>query len=132
MASADSPAKHYEVLSGPERFALMVEAMARRDDAEADRLEDSCPQRTYRTDEWAFRERMRVASKIAMMACLNMRAGLAQSAWPGRSGSCATTSPPGRCGWWRRRSCSAARMDAGKPEQFQTWTCPTSRRWRKS
>ena len=31
----DAMARHYEKLTAPERFSLMVEAMARRDDAEA-------------------------------------------------------------------------------------------------
>jgi hypothetical protein len=37
--AADPMARQYEQLTAPERFALLVEAMARRDEAEADRLE---------------------------------------------------------------------------------------------
>jgi hypothetical protein len=68
----------YETLSGPERFALMIEAMARKDEAECDRLEDSCPKRVYRCDDTDFRYRMRRAYHITAAVCLNMRAGLAR------------------------------------------------------
>ena len=70
--------RHYETLTSHERFALVLEAMARRDDAEADRLEDTCPRFLYRAEDQAFRDRMRRAYGIASRVCLNMRAGLAQ------------------------------------------------------
>jgi hypothetical protein len=70
--------KHYETLSGPERFQLLIEAMARRDDVECDRLEDSCPKRVYRCDDADFRDRVRRAYSITVSVCLNMRAGLAR------------------------------------------------------
>jgi hypothetical protein len=70
--------RHYASLAPPERFALVVEAMARRDFAEADRLEDSCPRFTYRAEDAEYRDRMRRSFAIAAMACLNMRGGLAQ------------------------------------------------------
>jgi hypothetical protein len=52
--------------------------MARRDDVECKRLEDSCPTHTYRCDDAEFRDRMRRAYGIAVSACLNMREGLAR------------------------------------------------------
>ena len=70
--------RHYEILTSHERFALVLEAMARRDDAEADRLEDTCPRFVYRAEDQAFRNRIRRAYGIASRVCLNMRAGLAQ------------------------------------------------------
>ena len=70
--------RHYEILTSHERFALILEAMARRDDGEADRLEDTCPRFLYRAEDQAFRDRMRRAYGIASRVCLNMRAGLAQ------------------------------------------------------
>jgi hypothetical protein len=78
MRSSTLGSRHYGALSAHERFALTVEAMARRDDSEADRLGDTCPRCTYRAEDQAFRERMRLAHMIASRVCLNMRAGLAQ------------------------------------------------------
>jgi hypothetical protein len=56
--AADGMAKYYAVLTAPERFTLLVEAMARRDEAEMERLENSCPQFTYRAEDAEFRDRM--------------------------------------------------------------------------
>jgi hypothetical protein len=78
MNSSTLGSRHYEAFSAHERFALTVEAMARRDDRETDRLGDSCPRLTYRAEDSAFRERMRLANMIANRVSLNMRAGLAQ------------------------------------------------------
>jgi hypothetical protein len=75
---ADPMSRHYAALTPPERFVLLVEAMARRDEREADRLQDTCPQRVYRTDDAEFRDRMRRAYMITATVCLNMREGLAQ------------------------------------------------------
>jgi hypothetical protein len=69
---------HYETLTAHERFQLLVEAMARRDEVECDRLEDSCPTRVYRCEDADFRERVRRAYSITLTVCLNMRAGLAR------------------------------------------------------
>jgi hypothetical protein len=70
--------KHYDTLSPHERFVLMIEAMARKDEVECDRLEDSCPRLTYRAEDAEFRDRMRRVYHIAMTVALNMRAGLAR------------------------------------------------------
>ncbi|MCW2892951.1 MAG: hypothetical protein JWO75_2440 [Actinomycetia bacterium] len=78
MRSSTLGSRHYGTLIAHERFALTVEAMARRDDREADRLGDTCPRCTYRAEDQSFRERMRLAHTIAGRVCLNMRAGLAQ------------------------------------------------------
>jgi hypothetical protein len=78
MNSSTRGSRHYGSFTAHERFALLVEAMARRDDREADRLGDTCPRLTYRAEDQAFRERMRLASTIANRVCLNMRAGLAK------------------------------------------------------
>lgn len=69
---------NYETLTGHERFQLMVESMARGDEVECDRLEDSCPRYTYRCDDAQFRDRMRRAYIIAATVCLNLREGLTQ------------------------------------------------------
>ena len=70
--------RHYGRLSAQERFALLLEAMARQDEREADRLEDTCPRQTYRGEDQAFRERMRHAYMIASRAWLDMQEGLGQ------------------------------------------------------
>jgi hypothetical protein len=69
-------AKDYETLTGHERFELLIEAMARNDEVECKRLEDSCPQMVYRCDDAAFRDRMRRAYSITVTVCLNMREGI--------------------------------------------------------
>ena len=68
---------HYQSLTAPERFALMLEAMARGDEREADLLEDTCPKHVYRCDDAEFRDRMKRAYNVVMAVALNMRAGFA-------------------------------------------------------
>jgi hypothetical protein len=70
-------AKDYETLTGPERFQLLIEAMAREDEVECKRIEDSCPTYVYRCEDAEFRERMRRAYHIAATVVLNMRQGIA-------------------------------------------------------
>ncbi len=88
----DPKGRHYEALTAPERFALLVEAMARRDGREADRLDDTCPRRVYRIDDPEFRDRVRRAHVITLMVALNMRAGLSQFRMAERCGRPATIS----------------------------------------
>jgi len=76
--SANGLARNYSVLAPHERFPLMVESMARGDEAEADRLEDSCPRRRYELRDREFQDRMSRSNTIALMVCLNLRQGLAQ------------------------------------------------------
>ena len=75
---ADALSRNYAVLTAPERFTLMVEAMARGDEAEADRLEDTCPQLACRMDDIEFRDRMRRLYTIAMMVTINLKWRLEQ------------------------------------------------------
>jgi hypothetical protein len=70
---ADALSRNYAVLTGPERFVLMLEAMARGDEAEADRLDDTCPQLNYRMDDLEFRDRMKRAYMIAMLVTINLK-----------------------------------------------------------
>jgi hypothetical protein len=71
-------AKHYETLTAHERFQLLIEGMARDDEVECKRLEDSCPTYVYRCEDADFRHRVRRAYSIAATVCLNMREGLAR------------------------------------------------------
>jgi hypothetical protein len=75
--AADPMSRHYEALQPHERFVLLVEAMARREGREADRLEDTCPRLTYRMEDAGFRDRVRRAHATTMTVCLNIREGLA-------------------------------------------------------
>ena len=78
-AMASDPLNHhYGALTAPERFALTIEAMARGDEAEADKLEDACPTHTYQLHDLEYRDRMKRAYLIALMVSLNMRQGLGQ------------------------------------------------------
>jgi hypothetical protein len=77
MAS-DPIARQYPALTPPERFALTIEAMARGDEADADRLEQTCPKLNYHMEDQEFRDRMRRVYLITLMVCLNMRQGLGQ------------------------------------------------------
>ena len=70
--------QHYKSLTSHERFVLLVEAMARRDDAEADRLEATCPQYLYRAEDQAFRDRMRRAYMFASWVALGLEGPLAK------------------------------------------------------
>src|SRR4051812_47749143 len=77
-------AKAYEQLTGEERFRLMLEAMARGDEREAERLEQTCPQHTYRCDDDAFRARMQRIHLYAMYHALEVEGPLAQLRLVGR------------------------------------------------
>jgi hypothetical protein len=78
MAMATDPLKHhYACLTPAERFALTIEAMARGDEAEADRLEDACPKFDYRHNDAEFRDRMQRSYTIALLATVNLQKLLA-------------------------------------------------------
>jgi hypothetical protein len=58
----------YDQLNAKERFGVAVQALARGDMNELDRLIDTCPQKTYRTGDLAFFTRLRELLTIALMA----------------------------------------------------------------
>ena len=72
MAS-DAVSKHYQVLGPAERFALTIEAMARGDNNDANRLEDSCPRFNYHSEDVEYRDRMKRAYLIALLATINLK-----------------------------------------------------------
>ena len=49
--------KLYETLTNEERIKLFIQALARNDDEELDRLDNSCPQRTYRMTDYEFKSK---------------------------------------------------------------------------
>jgi hypothetical protein len=73
-------AKGYEQLTPVERFRLAIEAMARKDWPEVDRLEDTCPRFTYREEDAAFRDRMRQVHLLALYHALWVEGPLAKLA----------------------------------------------------
>src|SRR5436305_41128 len=74
---ADALARNYRVLTPPERFSLMVEALARDDQTEADRLEDTCPKLNYSHNDAEFRDRLQRSYTIALLMCVNLQKLLA-------------------------------------------------------
>jgi hypothetical protein len=61
---------HYTKFSPGERIALFWEAMGRADHAEADRLIDTCPEKTYRMQDLAYFEGVRAIHYCCIHALL--------------------------------------------------------------
>jgi len=61
--------RHYDRLSGEERFRLDVLAMARGDAQESERLVRSCPRATYTTNDRAFTARWGASENITLRVC---------------------------------------------------------------
>src|SRR6478752_174047 len=64
----------YELFKPQERLTLTLEAMARGDDAEVDRLYRSCPRKTYTCPDAEFEDRRSMAMDIAMVASADLSA----------------------------------------------------------
>src|SRR4051812_22744984 len=78
MAMASDPiTRHYGALTASERFALTIEAMARGDEKDADRLEETCPRFTYSHADAEFQDRLRRSYLIALLAMVNLQKLLA-------------------------------------------------------
>ena len=58
----------YDQLNAKERFGVAVQALARGDMNELDRLIDTCPKKTYRTGDLAFFTRLKELLTMALMA----------------------------------------------------------------
>ena len=76
MPLSDPLSGNYAVLT-PARFTLTVEALARDDQAEADRLERSCHRLAYTHADAEFRDRMQRSCTIGLMAWRNLQKLLA-------------------------------------------------------
>ncbi len=72
------PGKFYDRFSAHERFRLVVEAKARGDEEEAERLADSCPRYTYKMNDAAYGDRMRASLEITIIVCLDLATHLAK------------------------------------------------------
>jgi hypothetical protein len=75
-AAAAKLSKHYQALSGPERFVAVIDAMARGDLDEDRRLDDACPRVLREVDDPAYRSRMSVSFAAAAIATASIRADL--------------------------------------------------------
>jgi hypothetical protein len=64
--------KLYDGLTPEERFRLDVEAMARGDKEESDRLAESCPRRNYVMNDWGFVGRWQAARELAMLTYIDL------------------------------------------------------------
>ena len=73
-------ARNYGVLSPAERFRLAVEAAARDDRDEYERLVDSCPTVVCRTNDPRFQDRDDTAKLLAMLAVPDAEKHLAKAA----------------------------------------------------
>jgi hypothetical protein len=62
----------YDRFAPEERFRLDVEAHARGDGQESRRLVESCPRKTYITNDWAFSSRWQTAIQLTKGVCLEL------------------------------------------------------------
>ncbi len=69
----DLGAKLYDQFAPAERHTLMLEALARGDEAEAVRLKDACPRKDYTQADAGFVDRREVAFEIMLVACIDLR-----------------------------------------------------------
>lgn len=58
--------RQYDRLTVDERFRLFIEASGRNDLQELDRLNDTCPQKLYRADDWDYTQRKVRLFRLAM------------------------------------------------------------------
>jgi hypothetical protein len=65
--------KLYECFEPQERFTLTLQALARRDEAEAERLAGSCPRERYTQRDVRFTGRMDTALHIMSIAVVDLR-----------------------------------------------------------
>ena len=62
----------YDRLTAEERYRLVVEALARGDEQEAERLMNTCPRKTYTMNDLACTERLRASQLITMSVCAEL------------------------------------------------------------
>jgi hypothetical protein len=74
----DRLGKLYDRFEPEERFRLTIEALARGDEEEAERLSESCPRRTYTMNDLAYVARMRAGLQITLAVCLDLAPRLAK------------------------------------------------------
>jgi hypothetical protein len=70
--------KLYNRFTGEERFRLVIEALFRGDEEEAESLSETCPRATYTMSELAYGDRLKASSQITMVLCLDLTPRLAK------------------------------------------------------
>jgi len=70
--NTNAVARHYDKLKPDERFRLVIEALARDDEQEADRLAAACPRKVYSEIDARYGERIRVSSEIVSAVILDL------------------------------------------------------------
>ena len=70
---ATEPTRLYEQFAAAERLTLLLEAMARDDAAEAQRLRRTCPRATYTSEDPEFEDRWTMAFDIMSVVCIDLR-----------------------------------------------------------
>src|SRR5688572_32439728 len=75
---SEPTAKLYDQFQPPERLTLLIEAMARDDAAEARRLQDSCPRRSYTGPDVLFTERYTLAFDVMAVVTIDLRCAWAK------------------------------------------------------
>src|SRR5919202_35014 len=65
----DKLGKFYDRFDPDERFRLVLEAAARGDEEDIERLRDTCPRETYSANEIAYSDRISGSLKMTMMLC---------------------------------------------------------------
>jgi hypothetical protein len=70
---ATEPTKLYEQFQPPERLTLLIEAMARDDAAEAQRLQRTCPRANYSGQDPQFGDRWDMAFDILAVVTIDLR-----------------------------------------------------------
>jgi hypothetical protein len=70
---ATEPKRLYDQFAPPERLTLLIEAMARDDAAEAERLQRTCPRVSYTGPDVRFTERYTLAFDIMAVVTIDLR-----------------------------------------------------------
>jgi hypothetical protein len=78
MSKSNGVGKLYDRLTPEERFRLDVEAMARGDAAESERLTSTCPRGTYTMTDVGFSGRWDGAIQLTMAALMDLRQSTAK------------------------------------------------------
>src|ERR1700712_2281172 len=63
----------YEQFTPTERVTLVLEAMGRQDEAEADKLARTCPRKTYTMGDAAYSDRLEAASDVMLVSLVALR-----------------------------------------------------------
>lgn len=71
--AATEPKRFYEEFTPPERLTLLLEAMARSDEKEAQRLQRTCPRVTYTGQDVEFADRWTMAFDILAVVAIDLR-----------------------------------------------------------